>query len=83
MMALRDKYPRGKGQYRLRKGQEGPMKTKISPGTAVARLGQYIYHFPTRMGGHVKVILRRTLVHWRGYYTLPLRHILRMGILTK
>jgi hypothetical protein len=39
MMGLGDKCLGGKGQYRLRKGQEGPMETETSPGTAVARLG--------------------------------------------
>jgi hypothetical protein len=57
MMGLRDEYLRGKGQYTLRKFQEGPTETETSPGTAAARPGQCISYFPTRMGGHAKVIL--------------------------
>jgi hypothetical protein len=37
-MGLGDRHLRGKGQYRLRKGQEGPIETKMSPGIAIVGL---------------------------------------------
>jgi hypothetical protein len=54
-----------KGQGRLRKGQEGPTETKISPGTVAARPGQCICYFPVGTRGYVKVVLGRTPVYWR------------------
>jgi hypothetical protein len=42
------------------------METETSLGTATAGPGQYISHFPIRIGGYVKVVLRRAPVHWRG-----------------
>jgi hypothetical protein len=65
-MGLGNECLRGKGQCRPRKDQEGPMQTETSLGIAAARPGQYIHHFPTRIGGHVKVIPRRAPVYQRG-----------------
>jgi hypothetical protein len=65
-MGLGNDYPRGKGQYKLRKGQEGPTKTEIPLDTAVSGPGQCFRHFPTRMRRHAKVILKGTPVYRRG-----------------
>jgi hypothetical protein len=39
MIGLGEECLRGKGQYRLRKGQEGSMETEISPGIAIVGPG--------------------------------------------